>query len=334
MSAGGQRSQDFVGLVNRFATESSDPRIAAIAARMSTPVRVAVVGRRGVGRRTVARALQRVGTAITPDQAADLVVYVLVEVAKPEDASVLGALRARGAGGQPVLVVLNKTDLTGRAAVADVAARLTAPVEAMAALLAVAALDGLNDPLWHAVQALAAEPAGLGSAADFLTGPHPLPRQVRLQLCETLDVPGITRAVTAVRQGWSAAQVYALLRRLSGVDAVAQRLNTLAAVVRYQRLLDAVAQLEAQAAGDGRICDFLSHDDTVVARMAAALEVVEAAGLAFDVVDAAARLETAARWQQYGRGPLNGVHRACADDIARGLLRLWAMTAEPARVSV
>ncbi|HEU4361352.1 MAG TPA: hypothetical protein VFR27_07550 [Mycobacterium sp.] len=325
----GHGGRGFVDAVARFAAEVANPQVAAIAEGLAAPLRVAVAGRRGVGRRTVANALECLGISVTPDRAADLVVYVIAEVAKPEDAATLAALA------QPVLVVLNKSDLTGRAAAAAVSARLAAPVEPMAALLAVAALGGrLDGPLWAALQVLAAEPADLSCAEHFVTGPHPVPRRVRQQLCDTLDLPGITQAVAAARQDWPAAQVRVLLRRLSGIDAVADRVSAVGAAVRYQRLLDAVARLAALAVSDGRISDFLLRDDTVVARMAAAVQVVQAAGLAVDAVDtadAATQLRQAARWQRYSRGPVAAVHHACGTDIARGLLRLWSGAGGPAQ---
>lgn len=331
----GQGGQAFVDEVTRFAAEMANPQVAAIvegAEGIVAPLRVAVCGRRGVGRRTVTNALKCVGTTITSDRAADLVVYVIAEVAKPEDATAVAAVM------QPVLVVLNKSDLTGRAAATAVSTRLAAPVEPMAALLAVAALDNrLDGPLWAALQELAAEPADLSRAERFVTGAHPVPRRVRQQLCDTLDLPGITHALAAVRQGRPAAQVRTLLRRLSGIDAVARRVSAVGAAVGYQRLLDTVARLEALAVSDGRISDFLSCDDTVVARMAAAVEVVEAAGLALDALDTAdapTRLRQAARWQHYSRGPVAAVHHACGTDIARGLLRLWSRAGGPAQEPV
>lgn len=316
MNVGISGSRDFAGLLGRCAAELADPRVAAIAAWLAAPLQVAVAGRRGAGRRTVARALECAETAITSQQQADLadvVVYVVVEVVKPEDSAAVAALRGSG---RPVLVVANKSDLTGCAGAADAAALIGVPVDPMAALLAVAAVDGLTATLWAALQRSVAES-------------QPLSEAVRQQLCDTLDLPGIDHALAAVRQGCSFGQVQALLRQLSGVDAVALRLSAAGAMVRYRRLLDAVAQLEALAAGDGRIGEFLAGNPTVLARMVAAGEVVAAAGVAFDALDAvdaaAARLRAAARWQRYSRGPVNALHHACGTDLARGLLRLWSM---------
>lgn len=91
----GQGHQIFVDELARFATSSADQRVVAIAQRAAEPLRVAVRGRPGVGCRTVARALQGAGSSsgmtVTPqaraaDSDVDLVVYVTVEVVKPEDA--------------------------------------------------------------------------------------------------------------------------------------------------------------------------------------------------------------------------------------------------------
>lgn len=328
-------NQVFVEMLTRFAVELANPQIAAIAAGMAAPLQVAVAGRRGVGRRTVASALECIGLTVVPDRSADLVVYVIAEVAKPEDSAALAALASCA---QPVLVVMNKSDLTARATAAAGVARLAAPAQPLAALLAVAVLnDRLGAPLWAALQILTSEPADFSCSERFATAPHSLSPQLRQQLCDTIDLPGISHAVAALRQGWPVAQVGALLRRLSGIDAVARRVTAIGAAVRYRRLLHAVAQLEALAVNDSRISDFLSCDDTVVARMAAALPVVEAAGLGrndADPADASTRLRQAARWQCLSGGPIAAVHQACGADIARALLRLWSNAAKKAQEPV
>jgi hypothetical protein len=71
---------------------------------------VAVSGRRGVGRSTVAHALARAGElcgtiTVTTSSEADVDVYVVAEVVKPEDCDAIAAT------GRPVLAVLNKADL-------------------------------------------------------------------------------------------------------------------------------------------------------------------------------------------------------------------------------
>jgi hypothetical protein len=62
----------------------------------------------------------------------------------------------------------------------------------------------------------------------------------------------------------------------------------------------------------------------VAARMSAAIEVVEAAGMAVDRDDeVGAHLRRAIAWQRYSRGPVSELQRRCADDIVRGSLRRW-----------
>jgi hypothetical protein len=311
----------FFDELTRLAAEVPDPRVATVADRVAAPLRVAVCGgRRGVGRRTVAHALGCAGVTTTQQRDADVVVYVVAEVVKPEDTAAVAAL------GQPVLVVSNKADLPGSAEVAAMAARIGAPVEPMAGLLAVAALDDrLDATLWAALGVLAAEPADISSVDGFVTASHRVPHRVWLRLCDTLDLPALNQMVGAIRRGRSVSQVAALLRELSGVDTVTGRLSAVGAPVRYQRLLDAVAQLEALAVSDGRIGDFLRCDDTVLARMTAAVAAVEAAGLTVEPADdPAGQLRRAVRWRRYSRGPVAALHRACGTDIARGSLRLWS----------
>ena len=312
-----------------------------------------------MGCSTVARALDGAGIAwgiraaeAQAESDADVVVYVIAEVVKPEDSEAVGAISAR----RPVLVVLNKADLTGfggdgpiaaaRARCAGFAGLVGAPVEPMIGLLAVAALDHLQ-AAWAALRELAARPGTAvldGSCDGFLAADGPVSPEDRLRLLNSLDLFGTALAVAAVRKGCSATQLRALLHRVSCVDGVVAEINALGAEVRYRRVLDAVAALEAVAvceAGSGdrlaeRIGQFLAHDDTVVARMAAAADLADAAGLAAepevgpagDAGGPAAHLSRAVRWQRYSLdgsvGQVSDVHRACAADIARGSLRLWS----------
>ncbi|MGD1109219.1 MAG: hypothetical protein ABR885_02865, partial [Mycobacterium sp.] len=90
----GQGHQIFVDELKRFAASHADARVTAIAERAAAPLRVAVRGRRGVGRNTVVGALDRVvseaGIMVHPSERAagkdvDVIVYVTAEVIKPED---------------------------------------------------------------------------------------------------------------------------------------------------------------------------------------------------------------------------------------------------------
>ncbi|BCZ21374.1 hypothetical protein [Mycobacterium senriense] len=352
----GQGHQSFVDELARFAAGHVDPRLTAIARRSAAPLRVVVRGRRGVGCRTVRRALDGAGRAAgisvdspATERAVDAVVYVITEVVKPEDTQ---AIAQASAAGRPVLAVLNKADLAGslsgrggdspvaaaRARCTEFAALIGVPMEPMTGLLAVAALDDLDSAQWTALSALAAHPGTArfdGSFAAFLAADAPVPTEVRQRLLGTLHLFGTALAVAALRHGRTPAQVLTLLHRMSGVDAVLAKIGALGAEARYQRVLDAVAELEALAAGGGtlaeRISGFLSRDDTVVARMAAAVDLAEAAGLEpgnprpLDAHrDPSGHLPRAVRWQRYSRASATELHRACGADIARGSLRLWS----------
>jgi hypothetical protein len=299
----------------------SDPRCTAIARRLATPLRVAVSGRRGVGRRTVSHALARAGNllgtiTLATSSPADVDLYVLADAVKPEDRAAIGAAR------RPLLAVLNKADLIATtesgchpygptAAARARCVRLSAPAgTSIEPVVGILAIDGLDDALWCALRALA--------------GGHPVDAELRRRLMNTLDEFGVAQATAAIRRGATRADVVALLRSLSCIDQVVDKIEALGAPVRYQRVLDAVAELETLAVTDRRIREFLSRDDTVVARMMAAVDVVEAVGMDVDRGDtAAAHLRRAVHWQRYRRGPVAATHRACGADIVRGSLRLW-----------
>ena len=182
------------------------------------------------------------------------------------------------------------------------------PIEPLVGILAGAVLD---DASWQGLQALA--------------GGHSVDAAVRRRLMVILDAFGIRQAIAAIRCGAARSDVDALLCGLSGIDDVVDKVVALGAQPRYRRVLDAVAELETMAVTDRRISEFLSRDDTVVARMMAASDVVESVGITVDRGDtAAAHLRRAMHWQSYRHGPAAGTERACGADIVRGSLRLWS----------
>lgn len=319
----------FADELARFAAETADEQIMTLAQRVAAPISVAVTGRPGVGTATVADALRSVGVAVCDGSAtADVVVVVIAEVIKPED------LAAVAAAPGPAVVVLNKADLCGFGrggpmAVAEARAerfRRLAGVRTvpMIAHLAVATVDAES---LAALAIMSQEPADLSSVDRFVDSDHLLPRAVRDQLLQTLDVFGIAHAVVTSRtHGESvAARLPALLRRLSRVDVVAEHVTAAAAEVLYRRGREAMAELERLAVGDDRVARFLSSDDVVIARMAAAVDVVQAAGLTVDTDDdAGSHVRRAVRWRNYSRGPVSMTHHDCGTDIARGSLRLLA----------
>ncbi|MCT7658899.1 hypothetical protein [Mycobacterium deserti] len=292
--------------------------------RVAAPLRVAVRGRDGVGRTTVAAALTASGVELSAG-AADIDVVVIAEALKPEDRALIGKDR-------PTVLMLNKADLTGfgRGGPLASAHRLAAecraltgvPTVPMVGLLAVAELD---DELVAALRTLVGMPADLTSTDAFVECPHPLPREVRRRLLDTLDRFGVAHAVLAVGSGTTSRALTDHLRRLSLVDGAVRHLDAAGAPIRYRRVQTALAQLRTLAAqsADDRLADFLSADATVLAVMSAAVDVVEAAGVHVDRGDdATAHLRRAVHWTRYGRGPVDALHRHCAADISRGSLRL------------
>jgi hypothetical protein len=318
--------QIFVDALRRFAQDSRDPRLTSIIRRLTAPIRVAVRGRKGVGRATVAAALTAARVSVSPGSAADVDVLVIAEALKPEDRALIGG------SGRPVVVVLNKADLTGFGAGGPVALahQLAArcrgltglPTVPMVALLADVVL---TDDLVGALQTLRSQPADLTSTDAFTEAPHPLPRELRGHLLGALDRFGIAHAVLALDRGVSADSLPDHLRRLSQLDRVVEHVHAASAPLRYRRLRAAVHELRALAAqsGDTLLADLLVTDDSVLATMSAAVDVVEAAGVSVERDDdPAAHLRRAVHWQRYGSGPVDALHRACAADISRGSLRL------------
>ncbi|MGV0836783.1 hypothetical protein [Mycolicibacterium thermoresistibile] len=318
----------FVDELTRFAAQTADTAAPAVIERLTVPLTVAVRGRVGVGRRTVAAALTAAGArTVDPERdRPDVTVLVLAETLKPEDRAVVTDLDG------PALVVLNKADRTGLggAGPIDQARRRAAhlqtltgvPTVPMVGLLAEVALDA---ELIAALRMLTTHPADLTSTDAFRRADHPLDPTVRARLLATLDRFGIAHAVLALSRGTRPEALPALLRRAGGVDAMLDRLHTVTAPVRYRRIRAALADLHAHAlrCDDTRLTRFLSGDAVVLATMAAAEEVVQAAGLPVQpVTDRAGILRRAVHWHRYSRGPVTALHRACGMDICRGSLRL------------
>ena len=228
------------------------------------------------------------------------------------------------AAGRPVLVVLNKADLiattapgrhpdgptaAARARCAQLSARAGFPVEPLVGVLAVAALD---DTSWRGLLALA--------------GGQPVDDAVRGRLMDTLDAFGIRQATAAIRRGAGRGDVEALLRGVSGIDAVTDKLVVLGAQPRYQRMLAAVAQLETMAVADPRISDFLVErrhrggpDDgriSTQSRRSVSAWITATRPQRTSVARCTGRADA--------DKTVTGGGRACRADIVRGSLRLWS----------
>jgi hypothetical protein len=317
----------FVDVLTQFAEQSRNPRLTPIIRRAGAPVQVAVHGRRGVGRTTVSTALTGFGVAVTTDAAsADVAVQVIAEILKPEDRLAISR------SDRPTVIVLNKADLTTFGADGPLAsaqghaktinASMNMPTVPMVGLLAVAELD---DASMAALRTLVHAPADLTSTDAFLQSDHPLPEEMRRRLLDTLDRLGIAHAVLAIEDGADAPAVRALLRRISRVEEAVALVEGAAAPVRYRRVRGAIAELHALAirSGDQKLTGFLTSDETVLAVMGAAVDVVEADGMHVDRSDdAAAHRRRAVYWRRYVSGPVGALHYSCAADIRRGSLRL------------
>lgn len=110
---------------------------------------------------------------------------------------------------------------------------------------------------------------------------------------------------------------------------MAAHIGAVGAEAVYRRVGDAMGELERLAVGDQQVAAFCRGDGVVLARMQAAVDVVEGVGLTVDTGDDAhAHLSRAVRWRNYSCGPVTSVHRSCGVDISRGSLRLLARTAK------
>ena len=317
-----------------------EPALSRLSADLSAPLRVGVCGRPGAGRAAVRRALRGAGLGVTaPGVAADVGVYVFTESLTPDDRAALADARL------PTVAVLNKADLAGfrgDGPMAIAAARCRelqsstgVPTRPLAALLAVAAGDPavLDPELVAALQQLTE-----GSAR---VNPATVSPRIRRRLLAELDLFGIAIAVAAVSGGADPAALAALFRQLSGLNSVIAEIDRVGAPSRYRRLVDALAPLVGQSVGPrgARVAEFLAGDAVVLARRAAAADVLTAAGeipageipageipageIPDDSGEPDAALRRAIFLQRYARGPVAVLHRACAADIVRGELRLW-----------
>ena len=330
----------FAGALARIAVDTGDRRVSRLVEDLRAPLRVGVRGRSGAGCRTVVRALRAAGLDAADHPAtSDLDVHVLVETLRSEDRVELAE------SPRPCVAVLNKADLSGFGGAGPMAAAAArcgriegqtgVPTLPLVGLLAVAVADEvLDDAVLEALRVLAAEPADLRSVDGFVGLPHRLSGQMRARLLAGLDLFGIARAIALVRGGADRSAVIAGLRRASGLDSLLAAIERTAAPVHYRRILNTIGPLAEISTGLGgdRVAGLLAGDDVVLARMAAAVDVVPARVMVGDT--AGDYLNQAVFWQRYAQGPVSALHRACGSDIVRGSLRLWSRSGgvqEPAR---
>lgn len=279
-----------------------EPALARLAVGLNAPVRVRVQG----PHKTV-RALELAGvTLCPPDEEPDILVDTVSDTAGPS---------------KPDLAVLTEAELIGFtgagpmtgavARCAELSRSTGVPVVPLSATAALAALDPgvLDDDLFAVLQALAVGPT------------RPIPA-LRARLTAELGLFGIANAVTALRAGADRTAVRRTLRRVSGVDVVRAEIERVAAPARYRRIEAALTELSGLAAGPGgaRFARLLAGDEMVLARMAAAAEVVRAAGMTAG--PGGDLLSVAVWWRRYADGPVSELHRACGADLSRAALRL------------
>lgn len=322
-------TQSFVEELSRFAETAGGQQLTPIIDRLRRPVRVAVVGRGGVGRGCVEAALRRRGVSVVRPVACEVIVLVTAEAAKAEEVAAARSSKL------PVLIVLAKADLAGAGAGGPVAVarrraavirgRTGRPTVPMVGVLAALEPDSLDEQLVGALRAFVAEPPNLTGVDAFIDDPHPIDRDVRARLLERLDRFGIAHAILALAAGVEPARLPDHLASLGNVEEVMSALETTSAAARYRRMRTARAELRSLAvqSDDTALAELLTTDAVVLAAMTVAVDVVEADGLAVDRGDTAvAHLDRAIRWRRYGRGPVNALHHLCSADIVRGSLRL------------
>ena len=193
--------------------------------------------------------------------------------------------------GGPTLVVLNKADLAGFGAGGPIAVAdrrageiqvLTGvPTVPMVGLLAAATLD---DELIAALRALTVEPADLTSTDGFLSAEHSLSRERAQRDCWTPSTCSASPTASS-RCGRAPRPPRCLPCCVGSARSTAcwRGWPWSGAEVRYRRMRSALVRLRTMAAcGRPALAEFLSGDDAVIAVMAAAVDVVQGAGLTVD----------------------------------------------------
>ncbi|GGF14076.1 hypothetical protein [Williamsia phyllosphaerae] len=258
------RASEFVtGLLGRF-PHSADLHRAA--RELDVRLRVAVRGRAGTGRDTMARAVRR-QLGVTPigpgddDTDADVWLYVLVGWPRPADRVAL-----RGLPPERTVLALGKADTLGSwddaAQTADACARdLGRSVRPTMPLLACA--DLVDDEFELLAQMLRDDEPMPSMAAHFISGDR-AERTLRIGLLRRLDQFGILSALDLLEAAAEAGSpldrpaLEALLHRQSGVSALADPLAATLDAVRLRRLHRVVASLDRVAAS-GTARDEIEH---------------------------------------------------------------------------
>jgi hypothetical protein len=226
------------------------------------PLRVAVTGRFGTGRDTLARALRQrfdvspIGPGDDADDA-DAWLYVLAGWPRPDDVAAIDQLDPRRS-----LVVLGKSDSLGswpaaRDRAADCATSLGRPVVAVMPLLAVP--DLRQDDIDFLTALAAAGEQVPPMQAEFLDAGGAHEHLPRLALLRRLDAYGVACALALVSQrSVTADELTAQLQQRSGFDGLAGPLTDFSALAEERRIVRVVDELEIIAA-QGILRDEIEH---------------------------------------------------------------------------
>ncbi|WP_207836661.1 hypothetical protein [Williamsia soli] len=226
------------------------------------PLRVAVTGRHGTGRDTLARAVRRVFdvSPIGPgdeDADADVWLHVLAGWPRPDDADAVSRLDPERS-----LVILGKADTLGswptaRARAGECADELGRAVVALMPLLAVA---DLGDPDMELLASLASAGETVPPMqASFVDAGGPPQRLARIGLLRTLDAYGIACVLALLADGpIDAVELGAQLIARSGLPALGEFLTAAAGSAERLRLARVADQLELVAAS-GVCRDDIEH---------------------------------------------------------------------------
>ena len=241
----------------------------AAARRYVQPLSVAVVGRRGVGRDTMARALsERFGVAAFVAErgsgvlaGADLRVHVLAGAPRRADHEMLGASPR-----ERTVVVLGKADTLAADAVSGAADAVAGLVRAaseslgrpVVAVSQLSACATVSDDEFEFLRQLVADDEVMPSmSGHFLAPARPAQSQMRADLLRRLDAAGVARALSLVAvadpAAGSASTLTGYLRATSGFDALREAFAACMPAVVAHRGAQVRASLElAAAAGADR----------------------------------------------------------------------------------
>lgn len=309
--------------------------IDAAADRCFAVVRIQVSGRTGVGKSSVRSVLAAhpdlritdvemteaasIDVPRSPDPVldGDVVVHVMAGGAQPADANVV-------ASAKEVVPVLAKADTIDDldAIVGRLSASLGRSVYFLMGTTATSVMRGLPssfDSLRRAADAVTADM--LLTPERFLRAKLPMPRPVREELVEQIEIRGVAIAVDALvaNPATDDATLRLLLTERSGADAVARAVRQAVDAVRVDRqgrLLHRLTELAAEYPSARELERFLGSDEAVVAIMRSALRALG------EQEEPNPTLDTAHRWHERRRGSTEPAHARAALAVARGYMRL------------